>query len=205
MAGLMSGRAPQQDQTAPAPNEGQAQGAVQTPVGNLPMEEPTPEEMKVYNQVVDNIRVLIYDEKGFDGVMQAVQSAPTPVIGIVEIVANAAAAAFVSAKQANVPVTSDMMVQAIAETTDEAVDTIERIGNTDISEDEATNAFLEAVASYGRILEERGLLDASGANQQLQQIMAQSEQGGAGAITQPAPMNRQQRRAMAAQQRKGGM
>lgn len=188
MVGLMSGAAAQ----------------TQAPAG-IPMEEPTPEEMKLYEKVVDNIRVLIYDEQGFDGVMQAVQAAPTPVIGIVEIVANAAAAAYISAEQAGVPVTSDMMINAIAETTDEAVDTIEQISNTEISEDEATNAFLEAVASYGRILEERGLLDANAANQQLQQIMAQSEQGGAGAITPPAPMNRQQRRAMAAQQRKGGM
>lgn len=198
MAGLMSGTAPNKQ----APDQPQSPAGTQA--AGIPMEEPTPEEMKLYNKLVDNIRVLIYDEKGFDGVIQAVQAAPTPVIGIIEIVATAAAAAYISAKQAGVPVTSDMMVNAIAETTDEAVDTIERISNTEISEDEATNAFLEAVASYGRILEEKGMLDANAANQQLQQIMAQSEAGGASSI-QPQPMNRQQRRAMAAQQRKGGM
>ncbi len=200
MAGLMNRPADPRPDQAQAPQQSQAGAAP-----GLPVEEPTPEEMKVYQKVVDNIRVLIYDKAGFQGVMQAVEAAPTPVIGIVEIVANAAAAAYISAKQANVPVTSDMMVNAIAETTDEAVDTIEKITGTDISEDDATNAFLEAVASYGRILEEKGMLDGAQANQQLQQIMAQSEAGGAGTIQQPAPMNRNQRRTMEAKQRKGGM
>lgn len=197
MAGLLS--KPEEEtpvaagESVPADGAGSAQ-----PETGLPMEEPTQQDMAVYNKVVDNIRQLIYAKDGFDAVMQTVQSAPTPVIGIVDIVANAAAAAYISAKQAKVPVTNDMMVQAIAETTEEAVDAIEKIGRTEISSDEATNAYVEAVASFGQILEERGMLDQQGATQQLQNMMARQQQGG----DQPM-LSRRERRAMEAQKRKG--
>lgn len=197
MAGLMSKPEEETPVAAGEPVPANGAGASQPETG-LPMEEPTQQEMAVYNKVVDNIRQLIYAKDGFDAVMQTVQAAPTPVIGIVDIVANAAAATYISAKQAKVPVTNDMMVQAIAETTEEAVDAIEKIGRTEISSDEATNAYVEAVASFGQILEERGMLDQQGATQQLQNMMARQQQGG----DQPM-LNRRERRAMEAQKRKG--
>ena len=195
MAGLM----PQQQ----AMSDDAAATAPAAPDPDVAMEEPTEQEMAVYNKVVDNIRQIIYGKEGFDAVLKTVEAAPKPIVGIIDVVANAAAAAYISARQAKVPVTNDMMVQAIAETTEEAVDAIEKIGRLEISSEDATNAYVEAVASYGAILEERGMLDQQGATAELQRMMGpQQDAAGPG---QQNPMNRHQRRAMEAQNRKGGM
>ncbi|MBB4287611.1 hypothetical protein [Roseospira goensis] len=153
--------------------------------------ERSPEELRLYDQTLDAMRQVLYDEGVFQAVKAGVEAAPDPALGLIEPIAQAAVRVLVSAREAGQPVTQDMMFAALVDTTREAVEAVEEIRGRAMTEEQATNAFLEIVTRYADLAGRAGLIDP----QEAEARMAGMEGGPMPGAAAPQPPNRAARRA----------
>ncbi|MBB4286203.1 hypothetical protein [Roseospira goensis] len=159
--------------------------------------------MRLYDQTLDAMRQILYSEGVFQAVKAGVEAAPDPALGLIEPIAQAAVRVLVSAREAGRPVTQDMMFAALVDTTREAVEAVEEIRGREMTEEQATNAFLEIVTRYADLAGRAGLIDPREAEAR----MAEMEGGaapapGRGAGQEPPPPSRAARRAGRARKRR---
>jgi hypothetical protein len=163
------------------PVMGDDQAAVRPPTGAPAGDEPTPnvtpEEQEVYEQVVANAQMLIYDKKSMGGIVESLKGDGVPIEGLANTAVMVAKKVFDSAAEGGVSVPGDVMFHAGAEIVEELADLQKEAGIADLSQEQIDGAFLRAQDIYREMSEADGTVDREAAAQDMQALVEADQAG----------------------------
>lgn len=137
----------------------------------------TPEEQKVYDQVVGNALKLIASPKTRGGILQTLQGDGNPEEGLANAAATVAKRVMDSAKQAGMQVSGDIMLPAGQAILEALADVQRSAGIADLDEDQMEGAMLRGLDLFREMAQADGSLDR-GAFERDFQMMTEADKAG---------------------------
>ncbi len=142
----------------------------------------SPEEQKVYDQVVDNALKLIASPKTRDGIMASLRGDGDPKEGLAMTGATIAKRVFDSATQAGMKIPGDIMMAAGQEIVEALAQIQADAGIADLSEQEIEGAFYRGLDLFREMAQADGSLDTAALQQDFKAMAEANAQGRLGDV-----------------------
>ena len=173
-ASMMSGQAPQQQSQQPHPQQPEsAPGPDQAPKGGLAAshgKQASPEMQSLYNRFVGACMLAIWDEKFMPKALKLFQQSPNQTDAMASIAAGVVQRVFAGAKKQGSQMPIEVMIHGGLEVVQQVADLASAAGVEGIEPDEIETAYYLAADKVRDALTKSGDLDASAADQDLEQL-----------------------------------
>lgn len=137
----------------------------------------SPEEQAQYEEFVGNGLNLIYDEKGLQKLVTALESGGSPIEGLAHTLVGVVSRLEDSAKESGTPINGDVVLHGSVEIMEGLVEMSETAGIHEYSEEDMESAFFMAADMYRKMKQERGDLPEEQLKADFQTILQAENEG----------------------------